>query len=74
MSKGNRIVPVRISDDLYQQMLDAIEGRNNKTQEEPFNVSDFIRYCIRVKLNHRLRSNRKGRRSSSRKPAQHERA
>lgn len=62
MSKGSKIVPVRISDDLYQAMESAIDSRNKATQEEPFNVSDFIRYCIRYKLAHTERG-----RSSARK-------
>lgn len=67
MSKGSKIVPVRISDELYGEMLAAMDSRNNKTQEEPHTVSDFIRYCIRTKLAHAARGRSSGRKAAKAK-------
>lgn len=64
MSKGSKIVPVRIDEDLLEQMEQAIESRNAATQEEPFNVSDYIRFCIRTKLAHTARSRSTGRKAA----------
>lgn len=67
MSMGSKVVPVRISVELYGEILAAIDARNNHTQEEPFNVSDFIRYCIRTKLAHTARGRAAGRKQAKAK-------
>lgn len=59
MSKGSKIVPVRIPDELYELMQHAIICINERRREEPYDVSSFIRMCIRHKLDHRIRSKRK---------------
>ncbi len=55
MAKGSRIVPVRIEDDMYASMEKLIASRNKNTQEEPWSMSSFIRYCIRAKMLHNAR-------------------
>jgi hypothetical protein len=59
MSKGSRIVPVRIPRELEVRILTAIERANHHTKEEPYTLSDWIRKCIEEKLAHLERSNRK---------------
>jgi len=56
MSKGSRIVPVRIPDDLFVRMLCQIEATNERRKQEPFDVSSFIRQALEDKLDHCSRS------------------
>jgi len=56
MSKGSRIVNVRINDELYMRMFKQIEGTNETRKGEPFDVSGFIRQAIEDKLAHNKRS------------------
>ena len=74
MSKGSKIVNVRVSDELYGEMLAAMDSRNNHTSEQPWNISDFIRYSIRVKLAHIARSKSNGRHKSKAKKQSAQRA
>lgn len=65
MAKGNPIVLVRLTPEILAQIHGAIEGRNRRTREEPWDRSGFIRIAIREKLHHMRRS----RRSRGRRPA-----
>jgi len=56
MSKGSKIVPVRIPDDLFVRMINQIGTTNERRKEEPFDVSSFIRQAIEDKLDHCSRS------------------
>jgi len=61
MSKGNPIVPVRFDSAMLFQMRDAIAQRNERTSNEPWTMSDFIKAAVWEKLCHMERS-RKGKR------------
>lgn len=65
MAKGNPIVLVRLTPQILEQIAEAIERRNRRTREEPWDRSGFIRVAIRDKLFHMQRS--RGR-SRKRKP------
>jgi hypothetical protein len=56
MSKGSKIVPVRIPDDLLDEMLKQIDATNLTRKEEPFRVGAWIRQAIQDKLAHNRRS------------------
>lgn len=56
MSAGSRIVPVRIPEDLELAILDCIAGRNLRSPNEPWTMSEFIRQAITEKLCHMERS------------------
>lgn len=66
MSKGNRIVPVRFSEDAYADMVKQIEDSNDRRSEEPWTVSEFIRIAIAEKLAkmERSRTSHKSKRKS----------
>lgn len=59
MSKGSQVVPVRLPPDMKARVKDAIARINRKTQEEPHNVSSFVRKCIEDKLAHMERGRKK---------------
>lgn len=67
MSKGSKIVPVRIDDDMFAEMVEAMESRNRQSREEPYKMSAFIRYCIRTKLEHMKRGRAAGRKAAKAK-------
>lgn len=52
MSRGNKIVPLRLSAETLAAMEARIERRNASTREEPWTVSDYIRHCIARDLAH----------------------
>jgi len=56
MSKGSKVVPVRIPDELYIRMIAQIDKTNERRKEEEFDVSSFIRKAIEDKLDHANRS------------------
>ena len=59
MSKGSRIVPIRIPAELESRILIAIDVRNKHSSEEPFSMSEWIRKAIMEKLDHLERSKKK---------------
>lgn len=58
MTKGNPIVPVRLTAAMLKEMDEAIKARNLRTREEPWERGSFIRCAIRDKLHHMKRSRR----------------
>lgn len=59
MSKGSKIIPIRMSD-MYLDALDAAVRRANRTTRgEPYDRSSWIRKAITEKLDHLLRSSRR---------------
>lgn len=62
MSKGSKIVPIRIPEDLLEQILVRIASANVQRSEEPYTMSSWIIKCIRDRLDHNTRSRRKRRR------------
>lgn len=66
MSKGSKIVPVRIPEDLLKQMDLTISRRNFWSKEEAWTTSRFIQIAIREKL-HKMERGRSGRYKSSKK-------
>lgn len=65
MSKGNRIVPVRISAEMMSAIEASIESLNVRAGPNHWNVSDWIRQAILDKLAHMQRSRRPRRRQDS---------
>jgi len=63
MSKGSKIVPVRIPAKLLGQIYTLIAQRNLKSKEEPWTTSAFVLCAIREKLDHSQRSRGRRRRS-----------
>jgi hypothetical protein len=56
MSKGNQIVPVRMSCQLKGEIDDAVGSRNAVSPEAPMTVSDWIRAACQEKIDHLKRS------------------
>jgi len=71
MTKGNAKVIFRVPTAMLSEMREAIERHNRRTREEPWDLSTFVRNCIRDKLRHMKRSRRPrtARRASERAPA-----
>lgn len=62
MSKGSKVVPVRMGEDLLEQVK-AIVKRSAKTRfEGEWTVSEFVRAAVVDKLRHMERSRRPRRR------------
>lgn len=62
MTEGNPKLLVRVPPELLQEICEIIARRNQRTREEPWDVSKFIRCAIRDKLHHMQRSRRSHRR------------
>jgi hypothetical protein len=54
--RGSKIVPVRLDDDTMERITALIRSRNERSAEEPWTVSDFVRHCIQAKVRHGLRA------------------
>jgi hypothetical protein len=52
MSVGNRIMKFRVSPELEARMLDALCSYNETTRGEPVDMSEWIRQCVRERLDH----------------------
>lgn len=50
MSKGNRMIGVRVSDEEYQELLAQLAMTNKTTWGEPYTLSAWVRTAIREKL------------------------
>ncbi len=55
MSKGNRVVQVRLIGEMVDAIFAELEKRNNHTAKEIWNPSDWIRAAIQEKLKHSSR-------------------
>jgi hypothetical protein len=64
MSKGSKIIQVRFPPSLFNKVLEAVDSANKNRKGEPYTMSDWIRKCVAEKLNHLLRSKRKGKRKN----------
>ena len=58
MSKGSRIVPVRVPDELLVRLSAAVERSARTRFDGPWSVSEFVRSAIEDKLQHMERSRR----------------
>jgi len=56
MSAGNQVVTFRLPPELIEEMRLAISSRNERTREEPWTWSDYIRSCVAADLAHRMRA------------------
>lgn len=63
MSKGSKVVVVRIPAELGTEIDDAIHAANAVTREEPYNRSTWVRKCITDRLKHLARG--RGQRNGS---------
>jgi hypothetical protein len=59
-SKGNPIIKTRVSPLILAAMQERIDSRNETTNEKPWDVSDYLRYCVMCDLKHREASKRAG--------------
>lgn len=59
MSRGSKIVPVRLPEKLYHAIVEAMESANRTRFEEPYVVSTYVRKCLVEKLEHLERSKKK---------------
>lgn len=66
MSQGSRRITVRVSEQLYADLLAELAHRERSAVVAPQDESEFIRLAIRHEIQHR----RRGRRSRSGRPAQ----
>jgi len=66
-SKGNPIVKTRVTTDLEREVEITINRRNLHSDNEPWDVSEFIRSAIREKIAHMERSRNKGRKRTDKK-------
>lgn len=65
MSRGSRIVKVRVPENLLAWIEETIAGRNQRTRKEPWTMSDFLREAVAEKLKHMSRSRRRVRKPQS---------
>lgn len=65
MSKGSKVVPVRIEADLLAAICQQIDMTNEVRREEPYTLSEFIRSALREKLDKMRRGRGPRRRRSS---------
>lgn len=56
MSKGNRPIKARVSQDEWDAILKCIARRNERSREAPWTASDFVRVAIQEKLSKMRRS------------------
>ncbi len=59
MSKGNKIVPLRIPPDMLAEVEERIARRNDATAAEIWTLSGYIRHCIASDLAHARRSRKR---------------
>lgn len=59
MSKGSKIVQVRVPDDLLKRIEEHVSSLQLNARGEPPTVSSYIRKAIEEKLAHRERSRKK---------------
>ena len=64
MSKGSKIVPVRIPDRLFAELVAALKSQNYHTREEPLTLSGWVRKCVIDKLNHLERGKKRKKKQS----------
>lgn len=60
MSRGTRITPLRLSDELLERIQAAIDSNNARRGNKPYNVTSWIRMAIEERLD-KLERGRKGR-------------
>jgi uncharacterized protein (DUF3084 family) len=60
MSVGNKIMKFRVSPELEARMIHAMCWYNATTRGEPIDMSEWIRQCVRERLDHATRA-RQGR-------------
>ena len=66
-SKGNPVVKTRVTTELEREVEVTINRRNLHSDNEPWDVSEFIRSAIREKIAHMERSRNKGRKRTDKK-------
>lgn len=59
MSKGSKIVPVRIPDQLHSQVIAEVARRKASKQKKIASLGEWVRQAIVEKLAHSRRSNAK---------------
>jgi hypothetical protein len=74
MSKGSRIVGIRVEADLEAAIETAIASANYHSRIEPHTLSSWIKAAIREKLAHIQRSKRKGKKNDGANARNAERA
>lgn len=57
--RGSKIVPVRIDNELLQQLKDTLARLEHRRPNEPYTTSSFIRQAIVDKIKHYARSSKK---------------
>jgi Arc/MetJ-type ribon-helix-helix transcriptional regulator len=68
MSRGSKIVPVRLPADLLEALELQIERRNRYSRRRPWNRSDAARYAI-MQLLRKMARSRRGKRTNDVEPA-----
>lgn len=58
MSKGSRIVLIRIPLELMTKIEKAIVSANASTKAEPYTISSWFRKCVTDKIEHLLRGSK----------------
>ena len=67
MSRGSRIIPVRVKPELLAKIQETIKRRNANTSDAPWTMTDFFLAAVQDKLRHleRARHQRCRRRKAS---------
>jgi hypothetical protein len=68
VSKGTRIIGIRVPDALRAKIETAVTRSEQSATREPFTLTTFILAAIREKLDHMARSRRPGRRRKQATP------
>lgn len=61
MSKGSKIVPIRIPDELMKSIGEELKSRKDAGALRPISFSAWVRQAIKEKIAHAKRSRGKGR-------------
>lgn len=66
MSKGSRVVTFRMEEELMTRVDAAIASANLSREDQPYNLSDWLRGAIEAKLAHLSRGKRSRKRNALR--------
>lgn len=64
MSKGSRVITLRLPDQLVGQLCTVLGGSLAGTKQDKYGMSEFIRSAIVEKIRHRQRSKKSRRRET----------
>ncbi len=61
MSKGNRRLTLRLTEEEYAALKEELAARNSSPRTAPWTVSDFVRFAVLEEVGHRHRNRKQPR-------------